>query len=169
MNELPKYEEARPLSVAGAASTRKDRKQQQERKEGTMKKKMTLVATALVLAVLLVGGSVYATSRWDSHSREQLISEIERRDTLIGNQENLLNTYRCLFNVDTQIVPGGCASQAQPTPAPTAAAQQVERHWHCERIINDGSRCDRRFSPGRCWHSHPVDEDHHWNSDTLSC
>ena len=72
-----------------------------------MTKKRTLVAAALILAVLLIGGSVYATSKWDGHSREQLISEIETRDTLIGNQEALLNTYRCLFDVDTHIVPGG--------------------------------------------------------------
>lgn len=34
--------------------------------------------------------------------------DIEVRDQLIANQEALLNVYRCQFNVDTQIVPGGC-------------------------------------------------------------
>ena len=132
-----------------------------------MAKKLT--GAALVLAVFLIGGSVYATSKWDGHSREQLISEIETRDALIGNQESLLNTYRCLFNVDTQVVPGGCGDAEPATEQPTPAVQEVTSHWHCERIINDGSRCDRRFSPGRCWHSHVVDDNHHWYSDTLSC
>ena len=41
------------------------------------------------------------------------LSDITARDQLIFNQESLLNSYRCRFNVDTQIVPGGC-----PTPGP---------------------------------------------------
>ena len=86
-----------------------------------MTKKRTLVAAALMLAVLSIGGSVYATSKWDGHSREQLISEIETRDTLIGNQEALLNTYRCLFDVDTHIVPGGCAEPGPEEGGPVVA------------------------------------------------
>ncbi|MCY4134174.1 MAG: hypothetical protein OXG30_04575 [bacterium] len=39
--------------------------------------------------------------------------DIEIRDRLIGDQEALLNVYRCRFGVDTQVVPGGCA---QPGP-----------------------------------------------------
>ena len=38
-------------------------------------------------------------------------ADVVVRDQLIINQESLLNTYRCLFNVDTQIVPGGCPDQ----------------------------------------------------------
>ncbi len=49
------------------------------------------------------------------------LGELARRDRLIANQEALLNTYRCRFNVDTQIVPGGCGGVApQPTPEPPA-------------------------------------------------
>ncbi len=33
---------------------------------------------------------------------------VQQQQTLIVAQENLLNSYRCLFNVDTQIVPQGC-------------------------------------------------------------
>ena len=32
------------------------------------------------------------------------------RDNLVASQENLLNTYRCLFDIDTHIVPNGCSS-----------------------------------------------------------
>ena len=45
-------------------------------------------------------------------------SEIEIRDQLVAAQESLLNTYRCLFNVDTEIVPDGCASQPDPPESP---------------------------------------------------
>ena len=34
--------------------------------------------------------------------------DVDARDRLIADQEALLNVYRCQFNVDTQIVPGGC-------------------------------------------------------------
>ena len=48
--------------------------------------------------------------------------DIEVRDSLIVNQEALLNAYRCLFGVDTQIVPGGCPD----APAPTATAEPTK-------------------------------------------
>ncbi len=35
-------------------------------------------------------------------------NDIEVRDGLIQNQKALLNTYRCQFDVDTQLVPRGC-------------------------------------------------------------
>ena len=35
-------------------------------------------------------------------------NDIAVRDSLIQAQESLLNTYRCLFKIDTEIVPGGC-------------------------------------------------------------
>ncbi len=51
--------------------------------------------------------------------------DISVRDMLIVTQESLLNAYRCLFNVDTQVVPGGCPdgtpaeTKPQPEPEPT--------------------------------------------------
>ena len=45
--------------------------------------------------------------------------DITTRDQLVVNQEALLNAYRCQFNIDTQIVPGGCAGNpgsVEPTP-----------------------------------------------------
>ena len=38
------------------------------------------------------------------------VDDIQLRDELIANQENLLNTYRCLFGADTDLVPGGCVN-----------------------------------------------------------
>lgn len=40
---------------------------------------------------------------------------MERRDHLIAAQEALLNAYRCLFDVDTYIVPG-CCENDRPAP-----------------------------------------------------
>ena len=46
---------------------------------------------------------------------------IAARDELVAAQEALLNTYRCRFGIDTQIVPGGCKDGKPATPAPTPA------------------------------------------------
>ncbi len=58
--------------------------------------------------------------------RDARITELEMlvadRDTLIAAQESLLNGYRCLFDIDTQLVPNGCPGPAQPTPDPTTTA-----------------------------------------------
>ena len=40
--------------------------------------------------------------------------DIAVRDHLVADQEALLNAYRCQFNVDTNIVPGGCTEQLEP-------------------------------------------------------
>ena len=42
-------------------------------------------------------------------------SDVAVRDHLIANQESLLNVYRCRFQIDTQLVPGGCAPEPEPT------------------------------------------------------
>ncbi len=51
----------------------------------------------------------------------QTVADIETRDQLIANQENLLNTYRCLFGVDTDVVPGGCPTPDVIAPGPAPA------------------------------------------------
>ena len=45
------------------------------------------------------------------------VLDIQTRDTLIAAQETLLNVYRCRFNIDTQVVPGGCTN-GQPSEGP---------------------------------------------------
>ena len=52
--------------------------------------------------------------------------ELTARDNLIGNQEALLNVYRCLFDIDTQIVPGGCVD-GKPN---TGEVEAVPRRWY---------------------------------------
>ena len=39
----------------------------------------------------------------------------DARDSLIAAQEELLNVYRCQFEVDTQLVPGGCQNETPET------------------------------------------------------
>ena len=53
------------------------------------------------------------------------------------------------------------------TTEPTTT--EPSTHSHCQRIIKSGERCDRRFKPNRCWHSHPADANHAWNSHTVRC
>ena len=68
------------------------------------------------------------------------------RDSLIGSQEALLNVYRCLFDVDTEIVPGGCvagrpypAFTAQPPPGSYAYTAVVAGWWHNCALHDDGA------------------------------
>ena len=53
---------------------------------------------------------------------EPTLSDIEVRDQLIADQEALLNTYRCQFDVDTELVPDGCPTRqdSEPTTQSTA-------------------------------------------------
>ncbi|WP_419927209.1 GmrSD restriction endonuclease domain-containing protein [Candidatus Poriferisocius sp.] len=55
----------------------------------------------------------------------QTQNDVEVRDQLIANQEDLLNTYRCQFGVDTGVVPGGCPTpdRIEPGPAPANPTQ----------------------------------------------
>lgn len=59
-------------------------------------------------------------------------AEIERRDRLVVQQELLLNTYRCLFNVDTEIVPDGCRGEQETPedgvgrPVPTGNTRRID-------------------------------------------
>ncbi len=53
------------------------------------------------------------------------LGELARRDRLVAAQEELLNAYRCRFDIDTALVPGGCGGSSpeptsRPTPRPTA-------------------------------------------------
>ncbi len=76
----------------------------------------------IVLAVALFAGSVSAQTRpsGEEEDRTAMLEElIESQEGLIGQQqalideqEALLNTYRCRFKVDVEVVPGGCAAPA---------------------------------------------------------
>ena len=59
------------------------------------------------------------TGPQDAGPQDAALQDVVVRDNLIANQESLLNTYRCLFNVDAEVVPGGCAD-GKPAGGPTA-------------------------------------------------
>ena len=63
-----------------------------------------------LLVALVVFASTTATGS------AQTVADIELRDNLIADQANLLNAYRCLFYVDTEIVPGGCNGRSPAGP-----------------------------------------------------
>ena len=75
---------------------------------------VTTALLALVAALLIPSAMPVATA--------QTVADIESRDSLIASQEALLNVYRCMFGVDAEVVPGGCAG-GKPT-LPAAAAQR---------------------------------------------
>ena len=72
---------------------------------------VVVVLTLFLSAVVVAGGPVSAQTAVPAE-------DIAVRDQLIAEQETLLNAYRCVFNVDTRVVPGGCAS-GQPAQGPT--------------------------------------------------
>ncbi len=82
--------------------------------------------SAALAAVLLAFGAVGSSAGGQAPderdaviARQQML--ITDQQTLIVAQEALLNDYRCLFAIDTQLVPNGCPEQTRPTPtaAPT--------------------------------------------------
>lgn len=70
---------------------------------------LSLVVAAMAAVAVAPGASA------------QTVGDVEARDQLIANQENLLNTYRCLFEVDTEVVPGGCPNPDTVTPGVSSA------------------------------------------------
>ena len=81
----------------------------------------------VVLAVALFAGSASAQTQPNEkeedrtaileeliESQESLIGQqqalIGQQQALIDEQEALLNTYRCRFKIDVEVVPGGCAT-----------------------------------------------------------
>jgi len=79
--------------------------------------------TLSVLAAAVLFGSLLASAPVEAQTADGQVAE---RDSLIAAQENLLNTYRCMFGVDTAAVSGGCPDpdQVQPGPAPQNPSQQ---------------------------------------------
>ena len=81
------------------------------------------LAVAVALALSMAGSSAGGQA---PDERDALIARqqalIDEQETLITAQEALLNEYRCLFDIDTQLVPNGCPEQVQPTVTPTPTA-----------------------------------------------
>jgi len=63
--------------------------------------------------------------------------DIDARDTLIAAQENLLNTYRCQHNIDTQLVAGGCPRTGVSQTAPNTNADIPTQAKHLSVQLGD--------------------------------
>ena len=81
------------------------------------------LAVAFALAFGMAGSSAGGQ---DPDERDAVIARqqalIDEQETLITAQEALLNEYRCLFDIDTQLVPDGCPDLPRPTSTPTPIA-----------------------------------------------
>ncbi len=119
----------------------------------------------LALALCFAGAPVGASAQ----DQQPILQRIVERDGLISAQESLLNAYRCRFNIDTIVVPGGCAngapaSSAEPqipfagTPTWTEVAQRDRLILAQESLLNV-YRCqfgiDTSVVPGGCADGRP--------------
>lgn len=118
-----------------------------------------------LLAAALLAGAVAVIASAPAASA-QTSTDVEIRDALIADQENLLNTYRCLFNVDVGAVPGACPNPDQVLPGitpPKPAQQDLDLR---DRLIADQEallnvyRCrfeiDTVIVPGGCLNGQPA-------------
>ena len=78
------------------------------RLDKVLKTKVWLPALSIVATIVVMLGLLTAVGAQPHSETPSLADEISMRDQLIANQESLLNTYRCQFNIDTQVVPNGC-------------------------------------------------------------
>ena len=85
---------------------------------------------------------------------------------MIANQENLLNTYRCLFGVDTNVVPGGCddPDMIVPGATPQNPTQQdldvrdglIESQEALLNVYRCRFNVDTQLVPGSCIEGRPA-------------
>ena len=123
---------------------------------------------------LIAATSLLATAPfWSATAGAQTATpaDVAIRDQLIFNQESLLNTYRCRFDIDTLIVPGGCADgqPARPAaePAPFAGTPNANEIYVRDSLIASQEallnvyRCrfdiDTQVVPGGCVGGRPSE------------
>ncbi|MCY3966978.1 MAG: hypothetical protein OXF21_00190, partial [bacterium] len=70
------------------------------------------------------------------------IADIKLRDNLIADQANLLNAYRCLFDVDTELVAGGCEDNAPVGPKVEPAGFEAQP-THEDLALRDELICEQ--------------------------
>ena len=115
---------------------------------------------------MLAGAVALAAALLAPVATAQTSADIAARDQLIANQENLLNTYRCLFGVDTGVVPGGCPNPDQISPgvAPTSPTQHEvdvrDGLIQAQEALLNTYRCrfdvDTEIVPGGCTDGAPA-------------
>ncbi len=120
------------------------------------------VAVGLVVAITVLTALAPAVDAAEAQSFT--IIEVERRDQLIAAQQALLNVYRCRFEADITLVPGGCFNGAPVSPAakpspfdglPTdEEIAERDRQIAVNRVQLNAYRCffdiDTRLVPNGC-------------------
>ncbi|MYB09168.1 MAG: hypothetical protein F4Y28_04230 [Acidimicrobiia bacterium] len=129
-----------------------------------------LVVSALLWVAMAIDGE--RADAQNSGGSGVALADIQLRDKLIADQESLLNVYRCQYDVDTHIVPGGCTSgkpaQDPATPNPfsgTPTQQDMEIRDQLivtqEALLN-AYRClynvDTHVVPGGCVGTKPAQD-----------
>ncbi len=116
-------------------------------------RRLAALSAVVVLAAGLAMAPMHGAAAQTAH-------DIEVRDQLIADQENLLNAYRCLFGVDVEAVRGGCENPATVEPGPAPASPTANDVEVRDRLIADQEallnvyRCnhdvDTQLVPGGC-------------------
>ena len=116
------------------------------------------------LALSLIGVFPTAMIGTTVAQGQPTLDDVQIRDRLVADQEALLNVYRCRFDIDTQVVPGGCQGgqpalpATEPTPftgmpTPDDLAARDELVAAQEALLNV-YRCrfdiDAQVVPGGC-------------------
>ena len=121
---------------------------------------------------VLAAGLVLAAPFAVVPAAAQTAGDIAVRDELIADQEALLNAYRCRFDIDTELVPGGCADGVPARPAagpagfdgePTADDIAVRDDLvAAQEALLNAYRCrfdiDTEVVPGGCPDPEPAEE-----------
>lgn len=118
----------------------------------------------------LVVGVVTPASGVASAQSSAILEEIAVRDKLVAAQESLLNTYRCLYDIDTHAVAGGCV-HGKPARGPIASgefqgvptAEDVavrDKLIAAQELLLNAYRCrfdvDTQLVPGGCVDGKPT-------------
>ncbi len=125
------------------------------------------LAVHLAAAAAVVAAVLWAASPADAQSAS--LAEIAQRDRLIGQQESLLNIYRCRFGIDVEQVPGGCfdgspVNYAEEPPlfdgTPTLGeVARRDRLVNAQESLLNAYRCrfdiDTALVPGGCGDNSP--------------
>ncbi|MYH72097.1 MAG: ABC transporter substrate-binding protein [Acidimicrobiia bacterium] len=154
---------------------------------------MRLRLVGLLVAVLLLAGLAAPASNGAAAQETTVLEEINFRNGLVAAQESLLNTYRCLFNIDVGVVPGGCVD-GQPAGGPiqpdefvgvptasevevrdrlVAAQESLLNTYRClfnvdTEIVPDGCRVDDGEPPEEAERSVPTGSTGHLNGAIIT-
>ena len=124
--------------------------------KGSSRRLVSLTTAVALFAV----GLVVALAPVASAQSLPTLDDVRIRDQLIASQETLLNAYRCLFDVDTEVVSGGCPdfNPTRPVPfdgVPSREAVDVrDQLIETQEALLNAYRClfdiDTHIVPGGC-------------------